>query len=44
MREERSKFEQCANMVGLAISMITWNGKLNLPFEEKMQLRNDYLS
>ena len=25
------------------ISMITWNGKLNSPFEEKVQLRNDYL-
>ena len=22
--------------------MITWNGKLNLPFEEKVQLRKDY--
>ena len=25
------------------ISVITWNGKLNLPFEENAQLRDDYL-
>ena len=26
------------------ISMIAWNGRLKHPFEEKVQLRKDYLS
>ena len=33
----------CEPRRGGKISIITWNGKLNLPLEEKMQLRKDYL-
>ena len=41
--EERSRLKVCEPHRTGKISILTWNGKLNVPFEEKMQLWKDCL-